>query len=109
MDTESVENNNEDEELLLCSLFEVLMYRRPTPVDRKNIRSLIKKHKFEKIVSILIADPERKARGRVVEAKLDKGRGAVATVLVQEGTLRPGDHFVVGQNIKRRLSRAPSK
>ncbi len=45
----------------------------------------------------LKADPERRARGRVVEAKLDKGRGAVATVLVQEGTLRTGDHFVVGQ------------
>jgi len=45
----------------------------------------------------LKADPERKARGRVVEAKLDKGRGAVATVLIQEGTIRTGDHFVVGQ------------
>ncbi len=45
----------------------------------------------------LKADPDRKARGRVVEAKLDKGRGAVATVLIQEGTLRAGDHFVVGQ------------
>ncbi len=45
----------------------------------------------------LKADPERKARGRVVEAKLDKGRGAVATVLIQEGTVRAGDHFVVGQ------------
>lgn len=45
----------------------------------------------------LKADPDRKASGRVVEAKLDKGRGAVATVLVQEGTLRRGDHFVVGQ------------
>jgi translation initiation factor IF-2 len=45
----------------------------------------------------LKADPERKARGRVVEAKLDKGRGAVATVLIQEGTLKAGDHFVVGQ------------
>ncbi len=45
----------------------------------------------------LKADPNRKARGRVVEAKLDKGRGAVATVLVQEGTLKAGDHFVVGQ------------
>jgi len=45
----------------------------------------------------LKADPDRKARGRVVEAKLDKGRGAVATILVQEGTLRPGDHFVVGR------------
>ncbi len=45
----------------------------------------------------LKADPKRKARGRVVEAKLDKGRGAVATVLIQEGTVKPGDHFVVGQ------------
>jgi len=45
----------------------------------------------------LKADPNRKARGRVVEAKLDKGRGAVATVLIQEGTLKAGDHFVVGQ------------
>jgi translation initiation factor IF-2 len=45
----------------------------------------------------LKADPERKARGRVIEAKLDKGRGAVATVLIQQGTVRAGDHFVVGQ------------
>ncbi len=45
----------------------------------------------------LKADPDRKARGHVVEAKLDKGRGAVATVLIQEGTLKAGDHFVVGQ------------
>lgn len=45
----------------------------------------------------LKADATRKARGRVVEAKLDKGRGPVATVLVQEGTLRSGDYFVVGQ------------
>jgi translation initiation factor IF-2 len=45
----------------------------------------------------LKADATRKAKGRVIEAQLDKGRGAVATVLVQEGTLRPGDHFVVGQ------------
>jgi len=45
----------------------------------------------------LKADPKRKAIGHVVEAKLDKGRGPVATILVQEGTLKPGDHFVVGQ------------
>lgn len=45
----------------------------------------------------LKADPKRKAIGHVIEAKLDKGRGPVATVLVQEGTLRAGDHFVVGQ------------
>ena len=45
----------------------------------------------------LRADPTRKAKGRVVEARLDKGRGAVATVLIQEGTLNNGDNFVVGQ------------
>jgi translation initiation factor IF-2 len=45
----------------------------------------------------LKADATRKAKGRVVEAKLDKGRGPVATILVQEGTLKPGDYFVVGQ------------
>jgi translation initiation factor IF-2 len=45
----------------------------------------------------LKADASRKAKGRVVEAQLDKGRGAVATVLVQDGTLRNGDYFVAGQ------------
>ncbi|MBF0284584.1 MAG: translation initiation factor IF-2 [Magnetococcales bacterium] len=44
----------------------------------------------------LKANPGLRARGRIVEAKLDKGRGAVATCLVQNGTLRPGDIFVVG-------------
>ncbi len=45
----------------------------------------------------LKADSTRKARGRVVEAQLDKGRGPVATVLIQDGTLHLGEHFVVGQ------------
>ncbi len=45
----------------------------------------------------LRANPERPAEGAVIEAKLDVGRGPVATVLVQRGTLRPGDIFVVGE------------
>ncbi len=44
----------------------------------------------------LKADPEKRARGTVIEAQLHKGRGPVATVLVQEGTLRRGDFFVAG-------------
>ncbi len=44
----------------------------------------------------LKANPHRKAMGTVLEAKLDRGRGPVATVLVQQGTLRVGDWFVVG-------------
>ncbi len=43
------------------------------------------------------ANPDRKATGTVIEAELDKGRGPVATVLVQNGTLRIGDHYVIGQ------------
>ena len=44
----------------------------------------------------LKANPDRPAEGTVIEAKLDRGRGAVATVLVQRGTLRPGDIVVAG-------------
>jgi translation initiation factor IF-2 len=46
----------------------------------------------------LKANPSRKARGRVVEAQLHKGRGPVATVLVQEGTLHLGEPIVIGQH-----------
>ena len=45
----------------------------------------------------LKANPDRPAEGAVIEAKLDTGRGPVATVLVQRGTLRTGDIFVVGE------------
>jgi translation initiation factor IF-2 len=44
----------------------------------------------------LKANPDRPAAGTVVEAKIDRGRGSVATVLVQNGTLRIGDNFILG-------------
>jgi translation initiation factor IF-2 len=44
----------------------------------------------------LKADPDKRAHGHVVESKIDPGRGAIATVLVQEGTLRTGDAVVCG-------------
>ena len=45
----------------------------------------------------LTANPDREAEGAVIEAQLDTGRGPVATVLVQKGTLKTGDIFVVGE------------
>ena len=47
-------------------------------------------------ISDLKANPKRNASGTVLEAKLDKGRGAVATILVQDGTLRVGDTLIAG-------------
>ena len=49
----------------------------------------------------LKANPDRKAKGTVIEAQLDKGRGPVATVLVQKGTLRVGDIVVAGTAVGR--------
>ncbi len=49
----------------------------------------------------LKANPDRPAEGAVIEAKLDVGRGPVATVLVQKGTLHKGDIFVVGEQYGR--------
>ena len=45
----------------------------------------------------LKANPDRLARGVVIESKLDRGKGVVATVLVQKGTLTVGDPFISGQ------------
>lgn len=49
----------------------------------------------------LKADPSRRAKGTVIEAKLDKGRGPVATLLVQNGTLKSGDSIIVGSTYGR--------
>ena len=52
-------------------------------------------------VKELKANPDRRAKGIVIEAKLDKGKGPVATVLVQNGTLRPGDIVIAGEAVGR--------
>jgi len=49
----------------------------------------------------LRANPDKAARGVIIESRLDKGRGPVATVLIQEGTLRPGEVFIAGSQYGR--------
>ncbi|MBL0225586.1 MAG: translation initiation factor IF-2 [Geobacteraceae bacterium] len=63
---------------------------------RTNLEELLEMILLQADVMDLKANPNKQAKGTVVEAKLDKGRGPVATVLVQEGTLRNGDYCVVG-------------
>ncbi len=69
--------------------------------------SATKKTNLDKLLEAIVlqaeliepkADPTRRARGAVLEAELDRGRGPVATVLVQDGTLRRGDVIVVGKH-----------
>ena len=62
-----------------------------------NVDLLLEKILLEAEILDLKANPEREAMGTIVEASLDKGRGYVATVLVQNGTLRLGDLVVSGQ------------
>jgi translation initiation factor IF-2 len=62
--------------------------------QKTNIEELLEMILLQADVMELKADPDRPVRGIIIEAKLDKGRGPVATVLIQEGTLREGDAFV---------------
>jgi translation initiation factor IF-2 len=64
---------------------------------RENIETLLETILFGADILKLKASPTRLASGVVLEAKLDRGRGSVATVLVQQGTLRIHDPFIVGQ------------
>ena len=73
------------------------MYCETSAKNNIGIDDLMEMIQLQAEILELEADRNRKARGRVVEAQLHKGRGAVATVLVQDGTLRTGEHFVVGQ------------
>jgi translation initiation factor IF-2 len=66
-------------------------------LSRKGVSELLEGILLLAEIKELKANPERRAKGTVVEARQDRGRGIVATVLVQTGTLRVGDIYVVGQ------------
>ena len=63
---------------------------------KEGIQELLEMILLTAEVKELKANPDRRARGLVIEAELDKGKGPVATVLVQKGTLRVGDNVAVG-------------
>ena len=66
-----------------------------------NVDLLLEKVLLEAELLDLKANPDREAAGTIIEASLDKGRGYVATILVQNGTLRQGDLIVSGQHYGR--------
>jgi translation initiation factor IF-2 len=63
---------------------------------RQNVEGLLEMILLTADILDLKANPKRKATGTVLEAKLDRGRGPVATALIQNGTLRVGDPFIAG-------------
>ena len=65
-------------------------------LKKTGLDQLIEKIQLQAEILELKANPDRDAEGSVIEAKLDKGRGPVATVLVTRGTLKVGDVFVIG-------------
>jgi translation initiation factor IF-2 len=69
--------------------------------QKKNIDLLLEMILLSSDILELKANPKRTATGTVLEAKLDKGRGQVATVLVQDGTLNVGDTFIAGPIVGR--------
>jgi len=68
---------------------------------RTNLDQLLEMILLQAEVMDLKANPNKRAKGAIVEARIDKGRGPVATVLVQEGTLRIGDPIVTGVHFGR--------
>ncbi len=68
---------------------------------RENIDGLLEMVLLSADVLELKANPDRQAKGTVIEAKLDKDRGPIATILVQRGTLKLGDSIVTGTTVGR--------
>ena len=70
-------------------------------LHRQGIKELLDMILLSAEMLELKANPRRAAKGAVIEAKLDKGRGAVATLLVQNGTLKHGDIIIAGNSVGR--------
>ncbi|MBM4285386.1 MAG: translation initiation factor IF-2 [Deltaproteobacteria bacterium] len=78
-----------------------VQYAEVSAKQRVGIPELLEKILLQAEVLELKAAVETQAQGRIIESRLDKGRGPVGTVLVQQGTLKQGDYFVCGQEYGR--------
>jgi translation initiation factor IF-2 len=85
-----------DLELLPESWGGETIYVNVSAKEKTNIDQLLEMILLQAEVLDLKANPNKRARGAVVEARLDKGRGPITTVLVQQGTLKIGDPIVAG-------------
>ncbi|MDX1707059.1 MAG: translation initiation factor IF-2 [Desulfobacterales bacterium] len=77
------------------------IYVKVSAKEGEGIDELLEMISLQAEVLELKANPDKLATGHVVEAKIDSGRGSIATVLVKEGTLRTGDPFVCGMHYGR--------
>ncbi|MGB9628271.1 MAG: translation initiation factor IF-2, partial [Thermodesulfobacteriota bacterium] len=77
------------------------LYAEVSAKQKIGIKELLDLILLQAEVLELKANPNKLARGTIIESRLDKGRGPVATVLIQEGTLRTGDVFIAGSHYGR--------
>lgn len=98
-DPDRVRNELLSHEIVVESLGGDVMDVEISAKQRINIDKLLETILILAEMLELKANPNRAAQGAVVEAKMEKGRGSIATVLVQHGTLRVGDVFVAGSQV----------
>ncbi|MGB0935302.1 MAG: translation initiation factor IF-2 [Alphaproteobacteria bacterium] len=91
-----VKNELLGQEIVLEELGGDILSAEISAKERKNLDKIIDAILLQSEVLELKANPNRVANGAVIEARMEKGRGPVATVLVQRGTLKVGDIFVAG-------------
>jgi translation initiation factor IF-2 len=96
-DVQKVKNDLLQHEVVLEEMGGDTLYVEVSAKQQKNLDKLEETILLQAEMLDLKANPDRTAIGAVIEAKLEQGRGNVATILVQKGTLRVGDIFVVGR------------
>ena len=96
VDPNRVRNELLNHEIVVESLGGDVLDVEVSAIAKTNLEKLVEAIVLQAELLELKASPSRPAQGAIVEAKMEQGRGSVATVLVQRGTLRRGDIFVAG-------------